>query len=454
MSKIYRVNMTEKKVTVEDVPENYAQLGGRSLTSKIVSEEVPAACHPLGPYNKIVISPGVLAGTNAPSSGRISVGGKSPLTGGIKEANAGTPTAQKLGRLQVKAIIVEGIASDGAYLLKLNKDAAFSLGIDLDKDHITGVLIDLDGNMRQRIAKNVKFPKSDEAMDMMEQILNELIALENVTKDKIWGIGVGLPGPMMVSEGSVLKNAVNPQFFPGWENVPVVDILQKRLQLPVYLENNASAAAIGERWYGAGKHINNFFYIYIGAGLGGGLFINGQLHSGTTGNAGELGYSPIINNGTEKPSEHKPHLGEYFNLALLYQNLEKEGAQIQSLDDLQNLYEAGNKTVVDWFDLGTEKLVPLLLSIEYLIDPEVIFIGGRLPEIIMKNILKKISDSLPNMRIDGKSSGPEIRRSTAGLDAGALGVATLPLYATFAPIPKFVMDQSVDKIRSFTNVNR
>ncbi len=137
MSKIYRVNMTEKKVTVEDVPENYAQLGGRSLTSKIVSEEVPAACHPLGPYNKIVISPGVLAGTNAPSSGRISVGGKSPLTGGIKEANAGTPTAQKLGRLQVKAIIVEGIASDGAYLLKLNKDGADLVSADHLKDKLT-----------------------------------------------------------------------------------------------------------------------------------------------------------------------------------------------------------------------------------------------------------------------------------------------------------------------------
>lgn len=336
-------------------------------------------------------------------------------------------------------------------LLNLNKDAAFSIGIDLDKDHLTGVLIDLDGNMRQRIAKNVKFPKSEEAMDMMETMVNELISLEKVPRDKIWGIGVGLPGPMMVSDGSVLKNIVNPQFFPGWDNVPVVNILQESLNLPIYLENNASAAAIGERWYGEGKHINNFFYIYIGAGLGGGLFINGQLHSGATGNAGELGYSPIQKNDSEKPSQFKPHLGEYFNLAQLYENLEKEGICIQSLDDLQNLYEAGNSTVTDWFDHGAEKLLPLLLSIEYLLDPEVIFIGGRLPKVILTNILKKITDKLPDMRIEGKPIGPEIRRSTAGLDAGALGVATLPLYATFAPIPKFVMDQSVDKIRNFTN---
>ncbi len=144
MSKIYRVNMTEKKVSVEDVPEKYAQLGGRSLTSRVVSEEVPAACHPLGPYNKIVIAPGILAGTVAPSSGRVSVGGKSPLTGGIKEANAGTPTAQRLGRLQIKAIIVEGIADDGAYLLKVNKDGAELIPAD-----------DLKGKMTSEINKQL-----------------------------------------------------------------------------------------------------------------------------------------------------------------------------------------------------------------------------------------------------------------------------------------------------------
>ena len=137
MSKILRVNMTDKKVTVEDVPEKYAHLGGRSLTSRVVLDEVPAACHPLGPYNKIVISPGILAGTTAPSSGRISVGGKSPLTGGIKEANAGTPTAQRLGRLQIKAVIVEGIAGDGAYLLKVNKDGAELVPADDLKGKLT-----------------------------------------------------------------------------------------------------------------------------------------------------------------------------------------------------------------------------------------------------------------------------------------------------------------------------
>jgi hypothetical protein len=66
-------------------------------------------------------------------------------------------------------------------------------------------------------------------------------------------------------------------------------------------------------------------------------------------------------------------------------------------------------------------------------------------------IIETVGKELPEMRIHKKMKGPEIRRSTAGIDAGALGVATLPLYATFAPIPKFVMDQRTDKIRNFTS---
>jgi len=108
MNTIIRLNMTEKKITVEDVPAAYAYLGGRGLTAKIIAAEVPPTCNPLGKFNKIVFAPGLLTGTSAPSSGRLSVGGKSPLTGGIKESNAGGITPQKMANLDVKALIIEG----------------------------------------------------------------------------------------------------------------------------------------------------------------------------------------------------------------------------------------------------------------------------------------------------------------------------------------------------------
>ncbi|PIE57360.1 MAG: aldehyde ferredoxin oxidoreductase [Desulfobulbus propionicus] len=106
--KIFRVNMTDLTVKVEDVPEAWMGHGGRGLTSTIIAAEVEPTCAPLGPKNKLVIAPGLLSGTNAANSGRLSCGAKSPLTGTIKEANAGGTSAQLLARWAIKAIIIEG----------------------------------------------------------------------------------------------------------------------------------------------------------------------------------------------------------------------------------------------------------------------------------------------------------------------------------------------------------
>ena len=123
MDKLLRVNMTDLKVTDEPFPEEWTFLGGRGLTAKILLKEVDPTCDPLGPGNKVVIAPGVLSGSMAPTSGRMSVGAKSPLTGGIKEANSGGQAGQKLMRLGYRAIIVEGKAKDPEkrYLLVVNK---------------------------------------------------------------------------------------------------------------------------------------------------------------------------------------------------------------------------------------------------------------------------------------------------------------------------------------------
>jgi aldehyde:ferredoxin oxidoreductase len=125
MDKIWRVNMADRSIKSEPVPAAWAGLGGRGLTSTIVAAEVTATCHPLGPNNKLVFAPGLMAGTVAANSGRLSCGAKSPLTGGIKESNVGGTAGQLLAKLGVKALIIEGIPSDDEnkwYGLYVNKD--------------------------------------------------------------------------------------------------------------------------------------------------------------------------------------------------------------------------------------------------------------------------------------------------------------------------------------------
>ena len=125
MDKILRIDMGAEggpKLTEEPLGD-YSGLGGRALTSSVVAKEVPPLCHPLGADNKLVIAPGMLSGTAASMSGRLSVGTKSPLTGGIKEANAGGQAAQVLARLGYAAIILEGKPpKDDLYRIYLSKD--------------------------------------------------------------------------------------------------------------------------------------------------------------------------------------------------------------------------------------------------------------------------------------------------------------------------------------------
>ena len=126
MRKLLRVQMDSLAVTSEELPEQWRLLGGRALTSAIVSAEVPPTCHPLSAGNKLVFAPGVLSGTVAPCSGRISVGAKSPLTGTIKESNAGGTAAQAMGRLGIAAIVVEGAPkpSDALHVLRVDAKGA------------------------------------------------------------------------------------------------------------------------------------------------------------------------------------------------------------------------------------------------------------------------------------------------------------------------------------------
>ena len=173
MDKILRIDMGADggpKASEAPVGE-YAGLGGRALSSAIVSKEVPPLCHPLGADNKLVIAPGLLSGTAAAMSGRISVGCKSPLTGGIKEANAGGQASQVLARLGYAAIVLEGKPNDDTlYKVFINKD-----GVRINSDNSLKML----GNY-----------------DLVDKIKGEY-------GDKIACISIGPAGEMKMSAASI-----------------------------------------------------------------------------------------------------------------------------------------------------------------------------------------------------------------------------------------------------------
>lgn len=318
--------------------------------------------------------------------------------------------------------------------LTINPDGAYALGIDLDRDHLTGLLVDLAGQVRQRIHVDVDSPSPEQALELMCDTANALVERQGLRLDQVAGLGVGIPGPMHHAEGGH-GYLVNPTAFPGWQNIPLADWLHDRLGMPVFLENNAMAAAVGERWYGAGRLIGTFFYIYFGSGLGGGLVLNGQPYEGFTGNAGEIGYLPtILARGTaSRAAEEVPHVGLHFNVPRLYARLRERGSDASTLEDLDRLLVEEHPALLEWMDDASDHLTGLVLAIEYLLDPEAICFGGRLSDRIVGGLMERVARQLPERRIEGKTTGPRQLLATAGVDAGALGVATLPIYEIFAP---------------------
>jgi len=131
MSKIIRINMTKMTVKSETTPDKYLKLGGRGLTSRVLFDEVNPTCDPLGDENKIILAPGLFGGTVAPCSGRLSIGAKSPLTGGIKESNAGGIAGRSISKLGIKAIIIEGEApKNNWYILKIDNNGVEIISAD------------------------------------------------------------------------------------------------------------------------------------------------------------------------------------------------------------------------------------------------------------------------------------------------------------------------------------
>jgi len=197
MRKLIRVDMTKGKVQIDDLSQEYSLLGGRGLTSTIVAREVPPLCHPLDPANKLVVAAGLLAGTTCANSGRLSIGGKSPLTGGIKESNVGGNVAIKLGKLQIAGVVLEGQAAAGKLLyLLVNKDGAQLLPADEYKGLKN---YDLASKLQDKYGKKVGIVSIGPAGEMRFSAASVAVTSTNGTPSRHAGRG-GM-GAVMGSKG-------------------------------------------------------------------------------------------------------------------------------------------------------------------------------------------------------------------------------------------------------------
>jgi predicted NBD/HSP70 family sugar kinase len=327
---------------------------------------------------------------------------------------------QKAGRLL-------GGRGQPATKLVVNPDGAFSIGLNIDRDHITIVALDFLGRVRARVCREVHFAMPDAVMAFFKKEIAAITASRAIDFKRLIGLGIALPDDL----GRIpLVN--RPDTYKIWSEIDVAGLFADILPGPVIVENDATAAAIGEMQFGHGLQHRNFLYTLISAGLGGGIVVDGHYVRGADGRSGEIGFLPV-------PTDGEPRtLEDMVSLYALYDDLRKAGFDVSTPDDLEALPDIGFMLVEAWLDRAAGLLAGPFLVMNCAFNPAAHFIGGRLPARFIERLCAKVNERLQAHSPGIRNIAP-VKRAELAVDASARGAGILPFNERFLPIREALM---------------
>lgn len=303
-------------------------------------------------------------------------------------------------------------------LYRLNPDSLYVFGIDIQIDRLIITLINLSGGIVKDV--EIKLDQNNEwfVASLITKSLNQICETVNLPFSKIAGIGIGVPGIVNHHTGII-------EFAPnlGWKNVNLTSLLP--MEVPIIVENEAKAAAIGELNFGIAKAKTNLIYVSVGSGIGTGLILNGSLYYGHNFLAGEFGHMTIAPQGLPCRCGKEGCWEVYAsNDAAMRLYQKKSGIKLQSFDELLEAFYQKNPDaievigrIVHFLGLGIANLINGL-------NPEVVVIGGKIAEaesLINYRLLKEIKDHC----FEYSYRGIELLFSRLKNQATALGAANL-----------------------------
>jgi N-acetylglucosamine repressor len=316
-------------------------------------------------------------------------------------------------------------------LLALNPRGGYVVGIKLTEHQAIGALTDLEATIITRKTQPWEGATPQEAVQVMSRLVHALAAEKGINKKQLLGIGVGLAG-IVDAERGILRST---PFFK-WNDLPLRDLLQARLKLPVYIDNDVNTFTLAEKWFGSGQGIDHFITITIGRGVGMGIVVNGQLYRGVGGGAGEFGHTVINPQGPLCSCGKHGCLEAYIGDQALVQSA-GEAAQrgdlvvaIQDAQSLVDLAASGDPTARLILAQAGEKLGIALANLINLFNPELIVIGGegtRAGEWIFQPMRQAIQQNT----IPGLVKETTVRVEPWGDAAWARGAASLVLGELF-----------------------
>jgi predicted NBD/HSP70 family sugar kinase len=322
--------------------------------------------------------------------------------------------------LIVEAGKLHGARGQPAMTFAINPDGCFSIGLNIDRDHITIVLLDFAGQVRARVSQEIAFASPEDVVSFFETAWKTLLKTKGVRADRIVGVGVAIPDDI-----ANVDLPHRPAAYDAWNRADLRKMLSRRHDLPVILENDAAAAAFGELHFGHGMQKPSFFYMLVSSGLGGGLVVEGEYFRGAQGRSGELGFLPVNSERTKAAT-----LQDAVSLSALNEFL-GETYSVGDPGQLAELPAPGKARVDAWIDLAAELLCDPLISISCLINPQAVYIGGRLPEALIDKLAAAVTQKL-GARPSILTMAPVYRAALAA-DAPAMGAAILPIIDRFLP---------------------
>ena len=308
---------------------------------------------------------------------------------------------------------ISGLRGQPSKRYVIHADGAYALGLNIDRDHVTLVAIDLMGKVRFRVTRHMQFPLPGDVLDFLRTQTNTLFGEGVVPRERVVGLGISIPDGLFV-----VPVASRPEAFDQWSGADINAACADLLGLPVFSCNDATCAAIGEHQLGHGANHASFIYVLISAGLGCGVIIDGKPYVHGKNHAGEIGNIPIADAGGKRRI-----LWDVVSIYALYAELARHGVMVDSPDAIARDDPATSAGIDAWIDQAVIHMMTPFLTINYIISPEISYIGGQLPPFIVEKLCVRL-----NERINSFETHTPITQflpSTTATDASALGAAVL-----------------------------
>jgi glucokinase len=305
----------------------------------------------------------------------------------------------------------------------------YSIGVDLGGTNLRVAAVDPKGNILEKVSVPAHYEHGP--APIVAQIVEIIQRVRAGSLGILRGVGIGVPGYINIDAG-VIMSAAN---LPGFEGFPIRDEVQRRLATPILLENDANAAALGEKWLGAGRDVKNLILLTLGTGIGGGIIIDGKVLHGNHGMAGEFGHMTVIPDGNPCGCGNTGCLEKHASATAIAAmgRMMHFSREINTSEDVYDLALEGNERAQRIFESMGRALGIAVANLVNAFDfPLYLISGGPLPawDFFSPAMFAEIKRrSFTYVR-----NGTRVEKALLGADAGLFGAAYLPFQYDVAPV--------------------